>query len=312
MKILIMVQFQVPRGLSDYPYKNQPLLIQLVRSLFTCCNVSLPGMNCIKLQESTPYFDASTHPLASLHPCAPMFCLLPFWRKSRGPGTYIQHSIVKSESCISSHYTWPLRKLSNTSVSRCAPPGWAVVTVEAPCQWWNGPKDDLPGSGKRGVPLRTSKKRSDRTGCLEDFVNKKNYFPHHFPFWCLASFFIRISCLAGCVLSCIAYFSKAVGNISSQKCPKVTYHYHICDPLTSVIQRIDHGSKQPFTKNISIKIHKYVKMPGISSTTYQAGIHPHVLQRKYWWCLYQHLVGSPLDTAGFRLLAPQRHIQNSS
>ena len=182
---------------EDDPYKNQPLLIQLVR-LFTCCNVSLPGMN-YKLQESTPYFDASTHPLASLYPCAPKiaFCL---FEEIKGP-RYL-HSAFKCEKRhlyqLSLHM--PLRKLSCPTWVSCRNGRSAVPMVE-----WA--QDDLPdGSveGKRGVPLRTSKKRSDRTVCLEDFV-KKNYCPHHFPFWCLASFFhsSKLSCRVCVILHCL-------------------------------------------------------------------------------------------------------------
>ena len=183
---------------EDDPYKNQPLLIQLVR-LFTCCNVSLPGMN-YKLQESTPYFDASTHPLASLYPCAPKNCLLPFWRNQGAQVLTFSIQMWKTP-LVSALITHGLYENSRV------PPGWAVVTVEAPCQWWNGPKDDLPdGSveGRGAFHFGPAKNDLTELVCLEDFV-KKNYCPHHFPFWCLASFFhsSKLSCRVCVILHCL-------------------------------------------------------------------------------------------------------------
>ena len=169
---------------EDDPYKNQPLLIQLVR-LFTCCNVSLPGMN-YKLQESTPYFDASTHPLASLYPCAPKNCRpLPFWRNQ---GAQVLTFSIQMASTKTLCPTW---------VS-CRNGRSAVPMVEWAQRW------SARQAGRGAFHFGPAKNDLTELVCLEDFV-KKNYCPHHFPFWCLASFFhsSKLSCRVCVILHCL-------------------------------------------------------------------------------------------------------------
>lgn len=146
------------------------------------------------------------------------FCL---FEEIKGP-RYL-HSAFKCEkpTCISSHYTWPLRKLSCPTWVSCRNGRSAVPMVEWAQRW------SARQAGRGAFHFGPAKNDLTELVCLEDFV-KKTTVRITFLFGAWHRFFIRVSSLAGCVLSCIAYFSKAVGNISSQKRPKVTYPYHIC------------------------------------------------------------------------------------
>ena len=123
------------------------------------------------------------------------FCL---FEEIKGP-RYL-HSAFKCEkpTCISSHYTWPLRKLSCPTWVSCRNGRSAVPMVEWAQRW------SARQAGRGTFHFGPAKNDLTELVCLEDFV-KKNYCPHHFPFWCLASFFhsSKLSCRVCVILHCL-------------------------------------------------------------------------------------------------------------
>ncbi len=155
-------------------------------------------------QESTPtpqiltsYFDASIHPPCLIVRLCPTlaFCFL-----NKSKSRYLQ-STKKWKKNTSFQYCLVSLHMTFTKTTRCVLPGWAVVTVEAPCQWWNGPKDDLPmqlftARGNWRTLLR-GKITILKNWCLRRLCQYTTF--HHFPFaaWYL---FIRYKSCRVCAI----------------------------------------------------------------------------------------------------------------
>ena len=137
-------------------------------------------------------------PFASLYPCAPKNCRpLPFWRNQGAQVLTFSIQMWKAHLYQLSLHMASTKTPCPTWVS-CRNGRSAVPMVEWAQRW------SARQAGRGAFHFGPAKNDLTELVCLEDFV-KKNYCPHHFPFWCLASFFhsSKLSCRVCVILHCL-------------------------------------------------------------------------------------------------------------